>query len=459
MTLLSRVLLACVVFALLAAAPATAQSTACTPQSGSDEEFQQEIARSWLPFRVGVDVARASCRVHEFFDELLKRKPDPDKVTLDDVMESSKPDVGTRHDASYDAQRARMPSPTTRPGWNPNPTTSIVVLPPSTPGGTPVLFQPNAPGGPTPTSVAGIQGNGTLLSADGMKRGNFVGGSLNGVGEEIDPDGTWRSGTYDRGTNTGQVFEVRSIKGKTYLVSGSVVNGKLDGMIERIYADGSTQFEDWEGGKLMQVGVRAPKGQTALAPQTRYKPPVEVATEDAYKHTLTRSKFSPRLGGRLVSHPDCFGHDGRLLKRIRSCITKDTGQMTSDEFRRFEAAYAPKIHSFCPDIISRYFPTYPSTSFPLYLPCRGCSWGDLFPLALTLRDDALLSLSQSDLAELRSDIVAEQVEYLQKKILEYANQPYFNEPITQKEMDLIEGYAQVQICAANVRKSEIAGRK
>jgi hypothetical protein len=257
------VCLACVPVALLAAAPAAAQSTACTPQAGSDEEFQQEIARSWLPFRIGVDVARASCRVHEFFDDLLN------------------------------AKRARMPSPTTRPGWNPNPTTSVVVLPPTTAGGAPVLYQPNEPGGPTPSNPTSIQGNGTLLSTDGMKRGNFVGGKLNGVGEEIDPNGTWRSGTYEYGKSVGYTFEVRTINGKTYLVAGSVVNGKLDGMIERIYADGSTQFEDWEGGKLMQVGVRAPKGQSALAPQARYKPREEVATGDAYKHTGPRTPIAP----------------------------------------------------------------------------------------------------------------------------------------------------------------------
>lgn len=281
--------------ALLAATPAAAQSGAskCVPQSGSDEEFQQEIARSWLPFQIGMDVARASCRVNEFFDDLLKRKPDPDKITLQDVLESSKPDVGKRHDPTYDARRARMPSPTTRPDWNPNPSTSIVVLPPPTPGGTPVLFQPNEPGGAVPTSVGQVQGNGTLMSSEGMKRGTFVGGKLNGVGEEIDPNGTWRSGTYDRGTNTGQMFEVRMIDGKTYLVAGSVVNGKLDGMIERIFADGSTQFEDWENGQLMQVGNRAPKGRYALAPQARYKPPVQVATTDAYKHTLQPTKIAP----------------------------------------------------------------------------------------------------------------------------------------------------------------------
>ena len=268
----------------------------CVPAPGSDDAFQQDIARAWLPMRIGIDVARAACRAHEFVADLLKRKPEPDGLTLDDVVESSKPDVGTRHDASYDAQRAKMPSPTTRPSWNQHPTTSIVVLPPNTAGGVPVLFQPNSADRvqtPAPTSVSNIQGPGTLLSAEGMKRGTFQNGKLNGVGEEIDPDGTWRAGTYDRGTNVGQVFEVKRVGGRTYLTHGAIVDGKRDGMVERVFADGSTQFEDWEDGKLMQVGNRAPKGQAALAPQTRYKPPAQVAVEDAYKHTGPRTSIAP----------------------------------------------------------------------------------------------------------------------------------------------------------------------
>ena len=240
-----------------------------------------------------IDVARAICRVPDFLANFFKRQPDPDKASLDDYIEASKPDDGDGGDQKYRAKIRDMPSPTKNPGWNQNPATSIVVLPPNTSGGVPVLFQANAPGGPIPTTVADIQGNGTLLSTEGMKRGTFDKGKLNGVGEEIDPDGTWRSGTYQYGRSTDQVWEVRTLAGKTYVTSGAVVDGKLDGMIMRVFADGSTQFEDWEGGKLMQVGSRAPKGQGALAPQARYKPVEEVELEDAYKHIGPRTKIAP----------------------------------------------------------------------------------------------------------------------------------------------------------------------
>lgn len=287
-------LLALATIALLSATPISAQSggTGCPAPSAIEQNDQITIGQTWLPMRIGIEVAKASCRVNDFLANFFKRQPDPDKATLDDVVEAAKPN-NNGGDAAYQAKLRNIPSPTKNPGWNPNPTTSIVVLPPNTSGGEPVLFQPNAPGGPTPTSVSEIQGNGTLLSAEGMKRGTFRGGKLNGIGEEIDPNGTWRGGTFQNGTNMGYVYEVRTVNGKTYIAAGSVVNGKLDGMIERVYADGSTQFEDWENGQLMQVGVRAPKGQAALAPQARYKPPVEVATEDAYKHTGPRTPIAP----------------------------------------------------------------------------------------------------------------------------------------------------------------------
>lgn len=276
-------------------APAQAQTSGsgCPPPSVIEENDQILFARTWLPFRISIEVARLPCRIDDFMVNFFKRQPDPDKASLDDYIEASKPDDGNGGDPTYRSRMRTMPSPTKNPGWNQNPSTSIVVLPPNTSGGVPVLFQANAPGGPTPSSVTEIQGNGTLLSAEGMKRGTFVKGKLNGVGEEIDPNGTWRGGTYESGVNQGYAWEVRKVDGKTYLATGSVVDGKLDGMVKRIFADGSNQYEDWEGGKLMQVGVRAPKGQSAIAPQTRYKPVEEAEFEDAYKKIGPRAKIAP----------------------------------------------------------------------------------------------------------------------------------------------------------------------
>jgi hypothetical protein len=55
----------------------------------------------------------------------------------------------------------------------------------------------------------------------------------------------------------------------TDYVIGDLQNGT--GIIQRVRKDGTAQFEDWEDGRLMQVGVRAKKGD-AISPQIRQKP-------------------------------------------------------------------------------------------------------------------------------------------------------------------------------------------
>ena len=300
----------------------------CKPLTDEDKALLNEniILNAIAP------VFNSPCRGVEFVRNLVRKKGfDPDKIDADDVFNAARPNVSARSnpygipeglsDEEFKRRLEQARYRARNPNWKADQedtrrrqtnaanddTRSFeqmladdrqlrgdpVVLPPATPGGSRVVFQAANAGGPVPTSVGDIQGDGVLLGANGMKKGEFKAGKLNGYGEEIDPNGTWRGGTYDRGNNIGNVFEVRTINGKTYLAYGSVVNGKLDGMIERIFADGSRQYEEWEGGQLMQVGIRAPKGRDALPPQARYRPPVEVATEDAYKHTGPKLKIAP----------------------------------------------------------------------------------------------------------------------------------------------------------------------
>ena len=479
---------------------ATAQGTSggvkydenCKPLSEKDQALVSEnillnaIAPLW----------NKPCRGVEFVENLLKKKDfHPDKIDADDVFEASKPNITARSnpygipeglsDVEFNRQLAQAKYRARNPNWKAeqaanarrisNPADEAVaesnardeqqlrgdpvVLPPATPGGSPVVFQPVEAGGTVPTKISEINGEGVLLSADGMKKGPFKGGKLNGYGEEIDPNGTWRGGTYQYGRNVDQVWEVRTVDGKTYVVSGGVVDGKLDGMIMRVYADGSTQFEDWEGGKLMQVGNRAPKGQSALAPQTRYKPVEEAEMEDAYKHTGPRTKIAPgtTFDPARTTLLDCPEKNGTLLKRTVSCVINQL-PVSSVDFRSYQAEYAPKINSFCRDIITKYYPWYLETAqreFPLDLPSRGGHYQDLFPWPLLLRDDALRALSQRDLEEIKSEIVNESVGILQRQILELRDAPMANGPITQKERDSIDGYAQMQVCVLKLKKTEL----
>ena len=202
------------------------------------------------------------CRGVEFVENLLKKKDfHPDKIDADDVFDAAKPNITARSnpygipeglsDVEFNRQLAQAKYRARNPNWKAeqaatarrfsNPADEAVaesnardeqqlrgdpvVLPPATPGGSPVVFQPVEAGGTVPTKISEINGEGVLLSADGMKKGPFKGGKLNGYGEEIDPNGTWRGGTYQYGRNVDQVWEVRTVDGKTYVVSGDVVDG------------------------------------------------------------------------------------------------------------------------------------------------------------------------------------------------------------------------------------------
>lgn len=73
--------------------------------------------------------------------------------------------------------------------------------------------------------------------------------------------------TYRSPSNIENILDVVTIRGKTYLV-GRQFDGKLNGMMQRVFADGTVQFEEWESGTLLQVGLRGPFSST-IAPQTQ----------------------------------------------------------------------------------------------------------------------------------------------------------------------------------------------
>ena len=294
-TLVQGVALGLLALAGASAAPAQAQTNdpTCKAVSPETEADDIKIARTWLPMAIAINAIQGACKVHDFLVNVITRQPDPDKVTAEDVFEAAKPSDGTGGDPVFKARVAKLPSAASTPSWNKRPTADPVILPPATAGGQPSLFQPNKPlTGAAPVSATEIQGSGTLLTPDGLKRGTFANGKLNGVGEEINPDGAWRGGTYEAGRNISNMFEVRTLDGKTYLAVGSIVDGQIDGLVERVFADGSRQFEDWENGKLMQVGVRAPKGSSPIAPQTRSK--TQMASSDSDTRTPMPAPSSPR---------------------------------------------------------------------------------------------------------------------------------------------------------------------
>lgn len=73
--------------------------------------------------------------------------------------------------------------------------------------------------------------------------------------------------TYRSPSNIENILDVVTIGGKTYLVDRQF-DGKLNGMMQRVFADRTVQFEEWESGRLLQVGLRGPFSST-IAPQSQ----------------------------------------------------------------------------------------------------------------------------------------------------------------------------------------------
>jgi hypothetical protein len=309
----------------------------------SDQGTLIGVCRSHLACDGIVRTQSGICKTNSFLDKVGKIFAGKGKLETDDVVEAAKPDdadsltSGMRsHAATMTAeQRARRDAEDHErqlrngnaandgPGFTPD----LTVLPPKRQGGYIGIFE----GSGTPKD-----GQGTLIGDDGVTKGNFKNGKLEGEGEQILTDGTYRGGNYKDGQIAGKGFEFGVKDGKTAvtegtfkadepdglalvtyedksservrwengkiiehgpraapgtvpallkpmsdielaiaghqpsdLVIGNLVNGT--GMIERVRKDGTAQFEEWEDGQIVQVGVRKNKAD-ALAPQQRPKP-------------------------------------------------------------------------------------------------------------------------------------------------------------------------------------------
>jgi hypothetical protein len=100
------------------------------------------------------------------------------------------------------------------------------------------------------------------------------------------------------------------------LIDPHYKNGKLDGMVERIHADGSRQFEEWENGHIVQLGEHVPKGERPIQPHFRpkpapppapYNPPPQVAMSrfepqgDADACRAERMEWASHYGGQALA--------------------------------------------------------------------------------------------------------------------------------------------------------------
>jgi hypothetical protein len=301
--------------AVLAEAPAPAQQydADCKPLPPGEEQLDREIAKAWLPIGLGFAIADKVCGGKNYLNKLLSDEPDPDKITPTEVFDAVRPDVppaistqehyrleneaAERLKARAEAEKRAYlnsnpadeavreseerdralradgqvpqygvnPAPVTQPGYVAAPGYST--LPPLNPDGFITVFQASGAqaDGAALESLDQIDGEGTLLSADGLQSGQFVDGELDGEGQEITADGVWRGGTYVDGGLEGPGFEVGTDEdGTQYALNGNFVDDLPDGQVTVAYDDGNMQRQLWGDGRMLTEGPMATSEQ-ALA--------------------------------------------------------------------------------------------------------------------------------------------------------------------------------------------------
>jgi hypothetical protein len=308
---------------------------------------------------IGFKLKQKSCKGVDFLRKVFAKQPDPDQIDADVVFEASKPEIdpvkvrqeylkeekkaaerikmreerkrdeylksnpanddakerNERSDAEAMAARAREPlvPPLAREP-------EAVILPPAKQGGFIQIFQahngpaPAASADGQPPKPADIDGGGTLMSEDGIQRGTFKDSLLEGDGEEITAEGTWRGGNYQGGEIEGRGFEVGEKGGQAYIMEGNFVDDNPDGSVLVSYADGSSQRVLWDDGKAIAYGPTAAAGKIAAEPV--YRSPQQLAAEaDAEFERKLQSAASASV---LFATADELAEKGDIAKARRA---------------------------------------------------------------------------------------------------------------------------------------------
>lgn len=284
----------------LAAASADAQqyNQDCKPlpsPAAADDfkQFQGEIIRSYPPVGAGFLLADKVCQGKNYMQRLLSRQPDPDKVNLADAFEAAKPEVppaisASEHYAEERGAEARITARavTQRRAYlasNPaneavaaanereeqarlNGISTTIMLPPRNPDGMIALFEGKTSTKGTPNAAGDINGEGILSDADGLKEGTFKSGKLDGQGQQITNQGSWRGGSYQSDRLEGPGWEISRKNGKVVAIEGTFVGDKPDGDVLVQYADGSSRRQFWRDGKVFSEGALAAAGAQPSAP-------------------------------------------------------------------------------------------------------------------------------------------------------------------------------------------------
>lgn len=287
----------------------------CDPPTAEERNTMDAMSELNIRLTAFDKLKMSICQKKHAFLRLIKLEPDPDKITNDTILEAAKPDIdpvlarrqagiernaaaerikmraeraeyerrnsnpaeeaAREHSAEMERNRVYEPVPLTpaAAGERP-PAPEPVVLPPERKGGFIRVFEGKQD---TTSGTDTLNGKGTMISDEGIQAGTFKGNELQGEGEEITPDGTWRGGKFDKGEIEGPGFEVREVGQKLEFVEANFKDDKPEGIVEVSYDDGTSRHDLWQDGERIAQGQLAAAGKAPVDPV--YKSPAALAAE------------------------------------------------------------------------------------------------------------------------------------------------------------------------------------
>lgn len=363
-------LLATVAMAVAQPALAANYDASCNRRDSGQDQSDTDIVNMWGPLKLGMALAEKACQGKEFVTRLLTKSPDPDQATLADVFDAARPELPAKDStlehyrqeqaaaqrmkfraeevhanylrsnpaneavtesnvreaearaAGLTVQTSTIRDPSVPP---PGPETyTYTTLPPLKPDGFMTMFESSvAPvaGADAPTSLAAIDGEGTMLGPDGAKSGTFENGELNGEGQEITVDGVWRGGNYENGEIEGKGFEFFVDGEKVVGIEGDFVDDRPEGEARVTYSDGTSRNELWSGGERIAVGPIAAAGKQPAAAVYKSADQLAEEEEDRFQAKL---KSAPSAAA-LYAIADELAEDGqstRAREAFRQVLTR-----------------------------------------------------------------------------------------------------------------------------------------
>lgn len=351
---LATFMIAAIATSLVVAKPAPAQSYNANCETPTAEQRATIEATEVLNIRFkALDrMLNNVCKLKETLVRVFNREPDPEKVTNDMIFEAAKPEIDpvtarkewvrsekaaeermkAREEAAQRArrngnpaneavtarneqdagERVQTPQPLTPAAAGETPAApEPVILPPTKKGGFITVFEGRQDSASGP---AVLNGEGTAITSDGIQSGTFKNNELQGEGQEVTPDGTWRGGNFENGEIEGQGFEVREEGDKLAFVEADFKDDKPEGIVTVTYEDGASRHDLWSRGRRVAEGQLAAQGVRPIDPVVK-SPEMLAAEADA---DFERKLQSLPTASALFALADELAEKGDISKARRT---------------------------------------------------------------------------------------------------------------------------------------------